>query len=61
MEQINETKIMKITELYFQRYTLLNKDETIKIILDKYEKEPNKKNIKYIYSYDDGGWCFIEG
>lgn len=47
--------------MLFQRYTLLNKDNTLKYILDCYDKEPNKKNINYMVSFEDRSWCFIEG
>jgi len=57
---MNES-FMKISEMVFQRYTLLNNDKTLKVLLDHYEKEPNKTIIKYVISFKDHSWNFLEG
>jgi hypothetical protein len=52
---------MKISEMLFQRYTMLNKDKTLQYILDCYDKDANKKNIKYMISFKNHSWKFLEG
>jgi len=58
--QLEDKNFMEISNLRFNKDTLLNNDVKIRTILKLWEQEPNKNNIDYIYYFDDGSWAFVE-